>query len=530
MDRHNTSTQNDDLTERTRFHHTPLNRDVQEIRVLQIQHSSNERDSIRLRLKHIVIGGPADAHIPPWIKRNTRSELWNHKIESHAFTALSYVWGPAEPRRVVWVSDPDKHGWMAIHPNLYDFFQTVRRDAKAAPFTWFWIDQVSINQRDDLEKGHQVRLMSELYTRATNVEVWLTPVTPKGGREAIEWVSEIGSLSLGERADFQFRRGLSEKEKEKAYFQKRRQHQKPIMDGFVTHYKALLDIIQLPYWSRLWVVQEMILGYGVKIRIGDTIAPWQPLRAGLRRFMCKMDVFKLPRGSAPYIQALADVGTIDRLQALPIWSFIEDTSASFNHWADVAILVNGKGCTDVRDKAFGMLGLLQTPLRLEPSYTVKPQEILLTILRKELAYTVMLNEKRWGNRSGLGTLAQIWYVLLQSPDYEDIDLGEIRHFLLHEAHPALRSVPLEPHFDQASLKRLLAVIWFLTHSIGVGPGWLARIRLRWMLPGKDSVRLRFRLRRSADNLKHRQFATNTAQKTVSLLYNSKHAFGFVPAR
>ncbi|KAK4125812.1 heterokaryon incompatibility, partial [Parathielavia appendiculata] len=36
-----------------------------------------------------------------------------------------------------------------------------------------WIDQICINQKDEVEKGAQIRLMTEIYAGASPVVIWL---------------------------------------------------------------------------------------------------------------------------------------------------------------------------------------------------------------------------------------------------------------------------------------------------------------------------------------------------------------------
>ncbi|KAF3001780.1 hypothetical protein E8E13_001340 [Curvularia kusanoi] len=401
-----------------------------------------------------VIGYPSDMRIPVWLKQTTPNAPWDLDIDRSASTALSYVRGHTEPKCVAWITDGDQYGWMTIPTDLDSFLKTFRCDSDSA-FTWFWIDQISISQQDNREKGNQVSLLSEIYTLATDVEVWLAPEAPIGSKKAIVWITKVSEMT-----NF----GVPRRWRGEEHF---------IMDGLVEHYKVLLDIIQLPCWSRLWVVQEVVLGHRAKIRLGDMVTLCRPLRAGLRIFVNEMKIFEnLPR-TRSYVQAISDMGEKKWLETLPIQSHLQSTTAPFYHWIDVAASANGKGCQDVRDKAFGMLGLIQGPLRFVPDYTMEPQEIVMTILRKELEYSVMLGEKNLFDRPGLGTLAQVWSVLLQSPQHKTFDFAEIRNFLLHEAHPALCAIPLNPSLDQAATRRALYAIWFTTHCIGSGPKWVA---------------------------------------------------------
>lgn len=50
----------------------------------------------------------------------------------------------------------------------------------------FWVDQVCINQRNSEERGHQVGLMSKVYSWAWRTLVWLGKVEAAGGSEQLQ--------------------------------------------------------------------------------------------------------------------------------------------------------------------------------------------------------------------------------------------------------------------------------------------------------------------------------------------------------
>lgn len=87
------------------------------------------------------------------------------------YTALSYVWGHPEDARTILIGGKPKQ----VTANLYTFLtQTVDElravDTESAAL---WIDALSINQRDDDEKSHQVQAMGNIFRNATTVRIWL---------------------------------------------------------------------------------------------------------------------------------------------------------------------------------------------------------------------------------------------------------------------------------------------------------------------------------------------------------------------
>jgi hypothetical protein len=89
----------------------------------------------------------------------------------------------------------------------------------------FWVDALCINQAWEHERGQQVSLMRDIYMVAEEVLVWLGPA---------------------ERED-----ALS--------------RQSPVAQDFDTNdaLDVYLDIASRPYWTRVWIIQEFVLGRNI---------------------------------------------------------------------------------------------------------------------------------------------------------------------------------------------------------------------------------------------------------------------------
>ncbi|KAL9107576.1 MAG: hypothetical protein Q9227_007576 [Pyrenula ochraceoflavens] len=86
--------------------------------------------------------------------------------ETH-FEALSYTWGQASKGKTITLNQRYK---FPITDNLYTALQRLRSRDKTRVL---WVDAMCINQKDDIEKSHQVRLMGKIYREANCVNVWL---------------------------------------------------------------------------------------------------------------------------------------------------------------------------------------------------------------------------------------------------------------------------------------------------------------------------------------------------------------------
>ena len=84
------------------------------------------------------------------------------------YAALSYCWGTPETAHWIILNG----NWIAVRSNLFDFLDGVASLPEVKSFC-FWIDQLSIDQENNQEKNHQVWQMTQIFSRAREVIVWL---------------------------------------------------------------------------------------------------------------------------------------------------------------------------------------------------------------------------------------------------------------------------------------------------------------------------------------------------------------------
>jgi hypothetical protein len=81
------------------------------------------------------------------------------------YEALSYAWGTT---MVAFLNKYEIFG--AVPESLYRALLSLRHRSDQRVL---WADALCINQRDEEEKGRQVRLMRKIYKQATKVLLWL---------------------------------------------------------------------------------------------------------------------------------------------------------------------------------------------------------------------------------------------------------------------------------------------------------------------------------------------------------------------
>ncbi|KAK1464959.1 hypothetical protein CMEL01_12314 [Colletotrichum melonis] len=153
-------------------------------------------------------------------------------LSSAGYTALSYVWGSPSDTLAIYV---DNHVFHATR-NLHSALQHIRLFLKPSQIIPLWIDAISINQADTVERSQQVSHMREIYTSADLVLTWLGPDLA------------LGLMYLRELGDHALTVSRNRKEAPKLL---------PIhVKDRYTIIRETVRVFQSTYWNRVWTVQE----------------------------------------------------------------------------------------------------------------------------------------------------------------------------------------------------------------------------------------------------------------------------------
>jgi hypothetical protein len=123
--------------------------------------------------------------------------LWESRAPGvEQYRCLSYMWGTPSGG----VFEITLNGCVfRVRENLYHFLRTA---GQRFPNTALWIDAISINQEDDVEKGRQVSRMADIYLEAAETIIWLGSDAHVGsalewvGSSSWDWSSKAASASL----------------------------------------------------------------------------------------------------------------------------------------------------------------------------------------------------------------------------------------------------------------------------------------------------------------------------------------------
>lgn len=160
-----------------------------------------------------------------------------------SYDAISYVWGSELKEIEILCNGEITH----ITQNLAEALQRIRSPSQQRTL---WADSICINQDADDEKGRQVAFMGPIYARADNVLIQMAG-DDRGH------ASTLASLLV--ESDTRVRQELSDiagVEGAKFRYLNPEEQRQFLQD---VRWRSLAVIIQQPWFSRGWVVQEAAL-------------------------------------------------------------------------------------------------------------------------------------------------------------------------------------------------------------------------------------------------------------------------------
>lgn len=254
-----------------------------------------------------------------------------------AFEALSYTWGDANRRRLIFLNGLD----FSVTKNLDIALRHLRyRDDER----YIWIDAICINQDDIPERNQQVTKMHEIYSKAAKVVAWLGPASSN---------SDMAFIFLAEAAlkYLEIDDWLPKAWKDR---------------GLTKQWRAVCDIISRDYWRRVWITQEIFFAGSLIVRCGFRCMRWSDFIFLLYKINFEPELITLPISQNP-LQTIA--GNAENILTLPIIAEKCELPASIEKWRMAScfgvalplenLLVSHRNSlsTDPRDKVYAMAGM-----------------------------------------------------------------------------------------------------------------------------------------------------------------------------
>lgn len=171
------------------------------------------------------------------------------------YTALSYTWGDPALFACIRLNGED----FPVRKNIFSFLSQL---AEAGWKGLLWADAICIDQRNTAERTAQVSIMGKIFHSAKQVKAWIGQSTEETD-QFFDFVNGIGAKGLVSHGGLSF---ASVNAKGNRYTISPHANSESISSEY---FDAVRDIIDRPYWSRLWIVQELFLTHTVYLHCGD---------------------------------------------------------------------------------------------------------------------------------------------------------------------------------------------------------------------------------------------------------------------
>lgn len=231
------------------------------------------------------------------------------------YEAVSYTWGDTTLSEKLETTS----GLLRVTKNCLSALKSLR---KVTEERILWIDAICIAQEDDLEKNHQIPLMPKIYGAAKRVLIYL------GDQATFNDSESLFSLLRN--------RGTADKDAQ----------------------QRITKFLSLPWFSRIWILQEVAMARQAVIFVGSTTLDW--------RYLTMWSIIKLglqPINLAGHLPAALTLSTMDAKPLKDLTSLISMARSCLS--------------SDPRDRIYGLLGLVDAKagIRLYPDYTKTVQEV-----------------------------------------------------------------------------------------------------------------------------------------------------------
>lgn len=363
------------------------------------------------------------------------------------YEALSYCWGDDNNRHDIVLQG--RH-WN-VTENLFMALKRLRNPN--APRV-LWVDALSINQSDVEEKNLQIPLMPDIYRTAEQVIAWIGEgdgischcfqlfrewriawrcLPPTGGtRQSIDSIFGAVSSTLSD----------------------------------TRAWKAAEDFFRRPYWTRMWVVQEAILGNTTLFHLGPEVLALQDLLD----FSLLVSAIRNPK-NASFITTGQRL-MIEQCGSLAAYHIVllaiqartrSEQHFSYSYLLDRTLHLQ---CSDPRDRVYALLGLASlgpssNQILITPDYNQPVANVyvgFVSSLIRSMSSLDMITLAGIGNRFSGSTLdVPSWVPDLQS---------QVRRVNYHSIGRSLDcSCCLEPDFEVSPNDRTLLTSGIICDSI-----------------------------------------------------------------
>lgn len=268
------------------------------------------------------------------------------------YIGISYTWGDPTPTHAVTIAGKKVN----VHQNCHYALWQARQSYPAfLGMQHFWLDALCIDQSNLHEKSLQVQAMSRIFGCAARVAVSLGPSDNKTGflDRDLHSLDQHAKDRASGRPDSVIEGGLADRPSHDAYIDL----VFPTLPAYRREriIESYIAFASRPYWSRLWIVQELRAARKIELLCGlvKYDSRWLGCfdlerRLGLDDLTPMYRALPKDAGAQTYSHAFAG-------STLP-WTSLMSKLQAYRFLS----------CSDPRDRIYAVLSMLEQPKSLPP--------------------------------------------------------------------------------------------------------------------------------------------------------------------
>lgn len=191
-----------------------------------------------------------------------------------SFATVSYAWGEITRNKTI---DLDGEPF-AVLDSTYPLLEAICDNANLNAYARFWIDSICINSDDEEERASQVQLMGQLYESSYITIVWLGP----------------GDIESDQGMEF-FHTLCQRRDELIKTWEKRQSREMPSDLDIPEKWRVLRELLQRPWWRRVWTIQEFILPRRLVFFCGNSTCRTRNFRKQCTPFLAAIQMNPLLR-------------------------------------------------------------------------------------------------------------------------------------------------------------------------------------------------------------------------------------------
>jgi hypothetical protein len=165
-----------------------------------------------------------------------------------------------------------------IRPNLEAALRRLRRHDTTRVL---WIDALCIDQSNEAERSHQVRMMCSIYSKALRTVVWLGEIASAQESAATSALNDICHLVNGwdenQRAQYSTWTTDPQTNEQEEQVGQRQVSQTSTGSGDedpITSVETFMHLFRCQWFTRRWIIQEVVRSQAVEVMWGRHSLPW----------------------------------------------------------------------------------------------------------------------------------------------------------------------------------------------------------------------------------------------------------------